>query len=355
MKKSLIHSDPRNYPVLIGNHEFGKLIHQIRPLLSAAPILVSSRTIAKKWLKKLTPHLKRNFPLRTILLPDGEKIKNLGTAQHLYSMLLKMGADRKTPLLLLGGGVIGDLGGFVASTYLRGIPYIQIPTTLVAQIDSSIGGKVAIDLPQGKNLVGSFYPPIAVLTDLMFLKTLPQREWVAGLAEAIKASLIADRSLYDWIQSNKRSILRRDPIALKKLIPASIRIKAAIVKQDERETTGLRHQLNLGHTFGHAIEKLTHYRRYRHGEAVAIGLLLATRLSARFGFCPPSLPSEIKQLLKEFSLPTEPPRFSKRDWLDAITVDKKRRQGMIQFVFLRKIGKVVVKPIDPKKLLIILL
>ena len=343
MKELKIDLGVRSYPVYVG--ELPTLARRLSTIFKGStPVLITSSKVWRHCLGAFKAALGRK--LLRMEIPDGESQKNLQTAERLYQGLARLGVERKTPLLLLGGGVVGDLGGFVAATYLRGVPYLQIPTTLVAQIDSSIGGKVAVDLPEGKNLVGSFYQPVAVLTDLNFLKTLPRRELRAGLAEAVKYGLIRDPQLFKFIGRRNREILAADLDPLEEVVVRSIRIKAAIVSQDEREETGLRRILNFGHTFGHAIERMTRYRQFRHGEAVAIGMVMATQLSARLGFCHDELAHLVQHQLETLGLPVNPPAFSRSDWKAAIGVDKKRQGGMIQFVFIKTIGNVIVQPIE---------
>jgi len=279
---------------------------------------------------------------RIVAIPDGERYKTLATVAKVTRRLAQLKADRKTTLLLLGGGVVGDLGGFVAATYLRGIPYVQIPTTLVAQVDSSIGGKVGVDLPEGKNLVGSFYHPRFVFSDVSFLKTLPRRELLSGLGEVVKCGVIRDPELFESLEVN--------PTSFGSMVSKAARIKAEVVRVDEKETTGLRRILNFGHTFGHALERLTKYRRYSHGEAVAIGMVIAARISHRLGYCREMTARRIRQRLIDLSLPVDAPKFPPGRWLEAIQVDKKSEGGMIHFVFVKEIGTVVTAPTDPREL-----
>ena len=338
---------PRSYPIWCDSAGYVRLTARLK---STRPILLTTPTVrrwcAPRFFKKL--NIKSGW--RILEIPDGERFKNLATVTQLYRQLIRLKADRTTPLLILGGGVVGDLGGFVASTYLRGVPYYQIPTTLLAQVDSSVGGKVGVDLPEGKNLVGAFYQPKAVLTDVTFLQSLPERELTDGLAEVVKYALIGDPALLRLLLRTRAALFSRKSDRLQEVVVRSIRIKAKTVSMDEREQGGIRRLLNLGHTVGHALEKLTRYRRYRHGEAVAIGLDAAARISYRLGLCSQAVASEVHKSLEALGLPTKLPRFVSAAWLRAIGVDKKIEQGMIQFVFLKKIGQVVARPISPRHL-----
>lgn len=342
---------PSSYAVRVGvGHE---LFKDVSTLFSGRLLLVTSPQVLRHCLRRLRQAAPIFADAAVIKTPDGESHKTLSSVSRLYRQLLKKGADRKTTLAILGGGVVGDLAGFVAATCLRGIPYLQVPTTLVAQIDSSIGGKVGVNLKEGKNLVGAFYQPQAVFADVSFLSTLPPREFLSGLGEAFKCSLVGDPQLYHLLNRHGRSLLK-DSNLLEEMVGRAIRVKATIISQDEREVTGVRRQLNLGHTLGHALEQMTHYRRFRHGEAVAIGLALAAKASWRRGLCEASVASEIQDNLKALGFQTSPPDFPKERWRVAIEVDKKREEGMIHFVFIKAIGEVVVEPISVKELLSLL-
>lgn len=335
---------PHSYPIFISQK--GSPLSEGIP--SRRAIILTSPTVARFCL----PTLKRWLKVSTDVLriPDGERSKTLDTVARVYSQLIRLRADRTTPILLLGGGVVGDLGGFAAATYLRGVPFFQIPTTLVAQVDSSIGGKLGVDLSEGKNLVGLFQAPSAVFSYIPFLKTLPPREIRGGMAEVIKYGIIQDTGLFGLVQKKRGEILRYDLDLLYRIVLRSSKIKARIVSQDEKETTGLRRVLNFGHTFGHALERLTRYRRFHHGEAISIGMVIAARASHRLGFCSSEDVEAIQTTLRAFGLPTEPPLFPKERWVRALEVDKKSRDGMIHFVFVKGIGTVFVKPISPKEL-----
>lgn len=331
------------YPIHITTEE-AERNGTLSSLISGRPtVVLTTARIARFCLSPL----KRGLGKTTIIfLPDGERFKNLQTVAKAYHSLLRLRVDRSSVILLLGGGVIGDLGGFVASTYLRGVPFVQIPTTLVGQVDSSIGGKVGVDLPEGKNLVGLFQQPLAVLSYIPFLKTLPPREILGGLAEVLKYGVLRDPILFQLVRRERISVMKREPTVLFEVVRRSAEIKADVVEEDEKETSGARRILNFGHTFGHAVEQLTRYRRFTHGEAIAIGMVLAGQISHRLGFCPEDEFLSLREAIRETGLPVTPPHFSRQEWTRALKVDKKSLGGMIHFVFLKRIGEVVVKPIQ---------
>lgn len=321
-----------------------------RMLPEGRAVVLTSRRVARHvWprFKKAMDH--SGIQVRTFLLDDGEPHKTLDNVAKGYRALLRLKADRHTHLVILGGGVLGDLGGFVASTYLRGIPFIQVPTTLVAQVDSSIGGKVGVDLPEGKNLVGAFAQPRAVFSHVPFLQTLSRRDLTGGLGEVIKYGIIKDPALMPQIRKRRTAILEGRTEALYPLVLRSSEIKAEVVSQDEKES-GLRMILNFGHTFGHAIEKLTRYRTYHHGEAVAMGMMAAARVSEKLGLCRSEDSESLQDVLRAVGLPTELPAFSRGQWVRALAVDKKSRGGKIRFVFMKRPGVVAVQPISPVEL-----
>jgi 3-dehydroquinate synthase len=284
----------------------------------------------KNFSRKAGPHLH--------LFDDAEPAKNLATVENLSRSLVRAGADRSSLLIALGGGVVGDVAGFVAASYLRGISIVQIPTTLVAQVDSSIGGKTGVNLPEGKNLVGAFYPPMLVLVDPRALATLPAREFRGGLAEVIKYGVIADPQLFAFLESSMDRILRRDPSALLHIIRRSIEIKARVVSSDEKES-GRREILNFGHTFGHALESTTGYKRFQHGEAIAWGMMCAALLGHETVGTPPDEVSRLVALIRQIGpLPAWPTRISPQKLLAAMRFDKKARSGKLRFVLSAKVG-----------------
>ena len=284
--------------------------------------------------------------LHTCLIPDGETSKNSHTLGLIYDALLTTECDRHTIIIALGGGVVGDLAGFAAATYQRGIDFIQIPTTLLSQVDSSVGGKTGINHPQGKNMIGAFHQPIAVVADIQTLNTLPKREIAAGLAEVIKYGFIADPSFLSWLETNIESLIAREPMAMGEAVYRSCQIKAQVVAQDERDR-GIREHLNLGHTFGHAIETGMGYGNWSHGEAVASGMVLAARLSQRLGYIDAASVNRIQKILERAGLPVKAPSFSGgvHGYLDIMRRDKKASEGAIRYVLLRKIGEACVEAV----------
>ncbi|MCF7894919.1 MAG: 3-dehydroquinate synthase [Candidatus Omnitrophica bacterium] len=289
--------------------------------------------------------IKDNFPskkFKVIITADGEKAKSKYWLFTIIKEIIKADKASKKPFIIcLGGGTIGDLGGFAASIYKRGIPYIQAPTTLIGQIDSSIGGKTAIDLPEAKNILGSFYQPKAVLIDPGFLKTLSKKDFKEGLAEAIKYGLIKDQNLFSLIKNNPGKIINLDISLINKIIYKSAKIKAKIVEKDEREKKGIRTILNFGHTFAHGLESVSKYKKVSHGKAVAIGMLYAAYLSQQLGKCSKKVVEEVKTILKLYNLPTRI-QFDPKELLKAISYDKKFTTGKIRMVLIQKIAKVEV-------------
>ena len=328
----------RSYPIHVG----AGLLARSGELLAALPapyvVVVTNPVVAQHHLAPLQGALAA-AALRhdVIVVPDGEQHKDWATLHHVHTRLLELGADRSTTLLALGGGVIGDLAGFAAATYQRGVPLVQVPTTLLAQVDSSVGGKTAVNHPLGKNMIGAFHQPLLVLSDTDTLRTLPQREYVAGIAEVIKCGAVRERALFEWLEMNMERLLERDPAALAHAITESCRIKAAIVAADERER-GERALLNFGHTFGHAIEAGTGYGAWLHGEAVAAGMILAARLSQRVAGLSAAEGDRLHALVARAGLPVLPPSLPLTRWLELMLRDKKRDQGTMRFVLLRTLG-----------------
>lgn len=286
----------------------------------------------------------------TIRIPDGERHKTLHQVSRIYDQLIRNRFERSSTLLALGGGVIGDMTGFAAATFLRGIAYIQCPTTVVAQVDASIGGKTGVDHPRGKNLIGAFHQPKMICVDPEALATLPRREFVAGMAEVIKYGVILDPRFFNFLESNAAAILAMDRRSILHCIERSATLKAKVVESDEREL-GLRKILNYGHTFGHAVETLTGYRRYKHGEAVAIGMAAAAKLSYSHGLCSWEEVQRQILLLQSFGLPTALPNLDPGSILEVMKRDKKVAGGKIHFVLPVRIGKVQVEIIEEKRLL----
>ncbi len=285
-------------------------------------------------------------------VPERDRAKTLRVAGRVYDELLELGADRQTVLVGLGGGATGDLTGFIASTFLRGISLVQVPTSLLAQVDASVGGKNAVNHARGKNLIGTFYQPRLVWIDPDVLATLPLRERRCGMAEVVKVAAIWDAAFFEWLEENVKSAMALDRDALTHAITRACAIKAEVVGLDEREA-GLRSLLNFGHTVGHAIESVADYRKVRHGEGVSMGMVFAARLSERLGLAPGGTAERIRSLLIRIGLPTEPPDWDKqrKAYLDALAVDKKVRDEKVRFVVLRSLGKAEVTPLTPEEIL----
>ncbi len=277
-----------------------------------------------------------------VLLPDGEQHKDWQSLQRIYDHLLSNGCDRKTLLYALGGGVVGDIAGFAAATYMRGVPFVQVPTTLLAQVDSSVGGKTAINHPLGKNMIGAFYQPMRVICDLDTLATLPARELAAGLAEVIKYGPIFDDTFFAWLEEHLTALLARDPAALLHAVRRSCEIKAAVVGADERES-GVRAILNFGHTFGHAIEAGLGFGAWLHGEAVGCGMVLASDLSAQMGLVPAAYAQRVRALVQRAGLPVTAPAMPIERWIELMRLDKKAEAGEIRFVLIDSPGRAALR------------
>lgn len=329
----------RSYPILIG----AGLLHDAQSWVdlprAATAVVVSNVTVAPLYLsvvkQALAPHYAR---VLEVVLPDGEAHKDGVSLNAVFDHLLAQACDRRTVLFALGGGVIGDLTGFAAACYMRGVPFVQVPTTLLAQVDSSVGGKTAINHPLGKNMIGAFHQPVRVLCDLDVLRTLPDREYSAGLAEVIKYGPIADAEFLGWIEQHLPALMARDPAALAHAVRRSCEIKALVVGQDERES-GLRAILNFGHTFGHAIEAGLGYGQWLHGEAVGCGMVLAAELSHRLGLMPASFVTRLRELIERAGLPVRAPDLGLARYLEWMRVDKKAEGGEIRFVVIEALGR----------------
>ena len=341
----------RSYPIHIGEGliDRGELFS---PYVQAGRVaLVTNVTVAPLYLERVAEALAAcGVEVVRIVLPDGEAYKNWETLNVVYDRLLETHCDRQTTLVALGGGVIGDLAGFAAATYQRGIPFVQVPTTLLAQVDSSVGGKTAINHPRGKNMIGAFHQPLAVLADMDTLATLPLRELRAGLAEVIKHGLIRDYQFFEWIETNIERLIAREPEALAHAVRRSCEIKAEIVSLDEREA-GLRALLNFGHTFGHAIETGAGYGVWLHGEAVAAGMAMAAGLSVRLGGPSEADLKRVLGLLGRAGLPVSAPGMSPQRFLELMSVDKKAAAGRIRFVVLERLGSAAIRSDVPASVL----
>ncbi len=332
----------RSYPIHIGPGLLGRAELIVPHLAQPRVAIVTNTTVAPLYLERLRGVLEAaGVGVLPIVLPDGEQYKNWETLNRIFDALLEHRAERKTTLIALGGGVIGDLTGFAAACYLRGVPFIQVPTTLLAQVDSSVGGKTGINHPLGKNMIGAFYQPRLVLADTDTLNTLPDRELSAGLAEVIKYGLIRDLPFLEWLEANMERLVARDAQALTHAIYHSCRNKAEVVAADERER-GQRALLNLGHTFGHAIEAGMGYGNWLHGEAVAAGTLLAAELSRRMGLISEADVARTAALFRRAGLPTQAPALGVETYLDYMGVDKKVEAGRMRFVLLERLGEAFV-------------
>lgn len=339
----------RSYAIRIGS---GTLAEAGGPIAKATGanrvVVITEPGIGRRYAPRLLRSL-RAAGLRAdrIDVAPGDASKNLRQASRIYDRLLELGLDRGAALVALGGGMIGDLTGYVAATYLRGIPFVQVPTTLLSMVDASVGGKVAVNLKQGKNLVGAFHQPRLVWIDIDTLRSLPARERAAGMAELIKHAAIRDERLFRRLERRLEPALALDPDVLPAAIADSCRIKAAVVSEDEREQ-GVRVLLNFGHTLGHAVEKHFRYRKWLHGEAVAMGMVYAARRSQELGLAPDGTAARLEALLARAELPTELPRFSREAYLAALNVDKKKQDRRIRFVVLRRIGRAETRPLTPE-------
>ena len=333
----------RTYPIHIANGVLERTGELLRDLGVRRAIIVTNATVAQYWLAPLQQSLVAADVQRDIIeIDDGEAQKNFATLEYVLTRLIELRAERKTMLVALGGGVVGDIAGFAAAIYQRGMPFVQIPTTLLAQVDSSVGGKTGINHPLGKNMVGAFYQPKAVMIDTRCLDTLPPREFAAGLAEVIKYGAIRDDEFFAWLEANIDAVVARDARALVRAIETSCAIKAAVVAADEREE-GERALLNFGHTFGHAIESGVGYGEWLHGEAVATGMVLAAEVSQRLGAITSDDVARLRRLLERAQLPVKAPALGFERWKALMSHDKKVLSGSIRFVLLDAIGRAVVR------------
>ena len=336
MQQLSIELGSRSYPIFIGEGLLAERELLARALNARRLLVVTNATVAALHLDALRRGLS-GAQVAIETLPDGERFKSLGTFTRLLDALVEARIGRDGAILALGGGVIGDIAGFAAACYQRGIAYVQMPTTLLAQVDSAVGGKTGVNHPAGKNLIGAFHQPRCVITDTATLRTLPERELRAGLAEVIKYGLISDLTFLQWLEGNLDALLRRESHALEHAILRSCEIKAAIVSQDEREH-GRRALLNLGHTFGHAIESATGYGEWLHGEAVAAGMLIAVTLSARLGWLESTDVERVRTLLERSGLPLQAPPIGSARALGYMQMDKKVRDGRVRLVLLKQLG-----------------
>ena len=350
MKKINIQFDERSYPIYIGEGLISNYELISQHISSKKTAIITNDTVADIYLKTLMDTLSPHKEVISIILPDGESYKSKDSLDVIYTQLLQNKADREITLIALGGGVIGDITGFAAATYMRGVSFIQIPTTLLSQVDSSVGGKTGINHPLGKNMIGAFYQPKCVISDMNVLKTLPARELSAGLAEVIKYGLIRDNKFFEWLESHIQYLMEMNPKYLIEAVQRSCENKAAVVEADEFES-GIRAILNLGHTFGHAIEVAQGYGNWLHGEAVGAGMVMAAKLSQSMGWLADKDVGRIVALIKKAGLPTDPPKISVKKYMELMMLDKKTKDGQINLVLQKSIGDAVLtNQYDPKKL-----
>ena len=337
----------RSYRILIGDGLLADAASYVGLPRASTALIVSNTTVAPLYVEALRAALAGRYPqIHELRLPDGEEYKNWQTLQRIFDSLLSNACDRKTTIFALGGGVVGDMTGFAAASYMRGVPFVQVPTTLLAQVDSSVGGKTAINHPLGKNMIGAFYQPQLVVCDLAVLDTLPAREFSAGLAEVIKYGPISDMAFFDWLERNMDALIAHDRDALAHAVRRSCEIKAWVVGQDEKET-GLRAILNFGHTFGHAIEAGMGYGVWLHGEGVGAGMVMAAELSHRLGLVDGEFVARLNLLIQRAGLPTKGPILDAADnagrYLELMRIDKKSEAGEIRFVVIDGPGKAAVR------------
>ncbi|MFW5442886.1 MAG: 3-dehydroquinate synthase [Methylococcaceae bacterium] len=350
MKQLRVELNDKGYPIYIGSGLLRQKEIFNRHIKSKQVLIVSNTTVAPLYLDCVLESL-AGFQVEVIELPDGEQYKNLQYLTKVFDLLLEKKYSRNATLIALGGGVVGDMGGFAAACYQRGIAFIQVPTTVLAQVDSSVGGKTGVNHPLGKNMIGAFYQPQCVIADMDVLDTLDDRQLIAGIAEVIKYGLIRDLEFFQWLEKNMALLLARDKSALAYVIERSCTNKAEIVAEDEFES-GIRAILNLGHTFGHAIETGMGYGKYLHGEAVAIGMGYAADLSRRMGLISTNDVERIMTLLKSASLPVIPPKdMDVAQFIDLMSVDKKNVDGEIRLILLKSIGKATLPVVAEQSLL----
>ena len=356
MQRLNINLGKRSYDILLGSGLLDKLGERLSQIVEPSRIvLITHPSLFKIYGDKVLSGFKdQGWTADLIEVEEGETSKTLGQAEKIFDRLLDLKCDRKSVLIALGGGVIGDLVGFVAATFQRGVPFVQVPTTLLSQVDSSVGGKTAVNHPKGKNMIGAFYQPCLVLADLDTLQTLPQKEFRAGLAEIIKYGVISDSSLFEYLEKNVEKILQLDKKCLEYIIKTSCSIKAEVVEKDELENH-YRMILNFGHTLGHAIEALTQYSKFIHGEAVAIGMIYAAKLSQKLGKCQEGIPRRLDRLVRKFDLPADLPDLNSKAIIESLYHDKKTMNRKIKFILVKEIGIVeIVDDIPEEKIISIL-
>ena len=343
MKTINIDLGDRSYPIYVGDQLIDNPTILLNHIHTHTVVVVTNTTVAPLYLDTVTQSLGDNTHIIPIILPDGEQYKNTETLNTIYEVLLKNKCDREVMLIALGGGVIGDITGFAAASFMRGVKFIQIPTTLLSQVDSSVGGKTGINHALGKNMIGAFYQPQCVIADVGLLKTLPDRELSAGLAEVIKYGLIRDAAFFVWLEKTMPSLINKDPSSLIEAVIRSCENKADVVAQDEFESSkGIRATLNLGHTFGHAIEHAMGYGNWLHGEAVAAGMVMAAFLSQELGWLKPDDFDRTKQLIANANLPISPPDIPVDQFMGLMQSDKKSQRGRIHLILQKTIGDAIL-------------
>lgn len=340
-----VHTHSHDYPIVITENPLAEnrsMASQVAPYITGQQVLiVTNGTIAPLYLKALQQPLEAQFTVQVCVLPDGEQYKNQSSINQIYDILMAAHFNRDVTLIALGGGVVGDMTGFAAASFMRGVNFIQIPTTLLSQVDSSVGGKTGINHPQGKNMIGAFWQPQMVLADMSTLKTLPARELSAGLAEVIKYALIMDADFLTWLEHNLPAMMVLDLAVLGEAVKRCCQYKAEVVAQDERES-GVRALLNFGHTFGHVIETHEGYGNWLHGEAVAAGMVQAAELSQKIGWLTSDEVARVKRILSLANLPITPPPIKVQTALDLMGHDKKVKHGQIRLILLKSLGKAVL-------------
>ncbi len=347
MKQIIVGLGERSYPIWIGERILASIGSALNDVAFPKKVaIVTNPTVGELYCDQIVDSLVASGrQVSVIRVPDGEEYKTIDTLENIYDVLIERKFDRYCGLIALGGGVIGDMAGFAAATFLRGIPFVQIPTTLLSQVDSSVGGKTGVNHPQGKNLIGAFYQPKHVHIDVMALETLPKREYVSGLAEVIKYGIIRDVEFFRWLEDHRELLADRSTDALAYAVMISCQIKANVVENDEKEQ-GVRVILNLGHTFGHAVETLAGYGVIKHGEAVSIGMVMAAQVSARLNLCSAEDVKRIIDLLTYFDLPVTPPDFSVTDYLSVMQRDKKVKDGVLRLVLNHGIGSAELHQVE---------
>lgn len=349
MAQVRVNLDENSYTIYISTGNMASLGHLLQKMsLSSKILVISDENVGKLYGELMLQSLREaGFTAELFCVKAGEESKSLIVAELLYTKAIRMGLDRKSPIIALGGGVVGDLAGFVAATYMRGVPFVQVPTSLLAQVDSSVGGKVAVDHVLGKNLIGAFYQPRLVLIDTNVLNTLPQNELIAGLGEVIKYGAIADEEFFSFLRLHAGQILNKETQAMAHIVKRNCEIKAEVVEQDEQEA-GLRMILNFGHTIGHAVEANAGYHGYKHGEAVAIGMHGAALISYYMGLCNQKTVDDLCQVLEMFNLPVYT-QDNPEALLPYLVRDKKNVGGKINWILLEKIGQCIIRNDVPEK------